>query len=467
MTTFVLTVHEPRMDRALAAIAAAPDFVQAVELRLDALEDAPVLSAFRAATEKSLILTRRSKTKPSPFSREEIQRAIDAGFDWIDVELGDDLPDISSFGDFVILSVHDFEGMPDLIPLVRHMKTFPAAKRKIAVTPRTFLESEQVLMALGASSDPNLTMIGMGSRGLYSRILAPFFGSDLVFLAADEASLAAPGQLTIKKAQSIYGGKPPAVNSLFAVVGNPVGHSMSPEIHNPVFRQLEIDAAYSMIEVASLDEVTRAMTDRTPFAPAGLSITAPFKEDAFRFASSVNAEMNARARRSRAVNTLVRIDDAFIADNSDVVGFQTGLSLSKPSVAALIGAGGAARAALVALQDAGIRTTVFNRNAERGEAVGREFGVEVRPLSELSRFRADVVINALPGSARVDFPASPLYIDVAYGAEADERIQKASRNGSQIFDGGDFLAAQALPQFELFLRAAGSPLDSPRTRKSA
>lgn len=461
MTTFVLTVMEPSMERALAAVAAAPDSIDAIEIRIDALEEPPALEAFRKATTKKLILTRRSSERVQPLSAAEIQAAVDSGFDWIDVELADGMPDLSRFSQSLILSHHDFKGTPDTTALLRRMKTFPAARRKIAVSPRTFAENERVLTTLSVSSDPHLTMIGMGSRGLYSRMLGPFLGSELVFLAGDEATVAAPGQLTVSQAQAIYGRKPMTPAALFAVVGNPVGHSRSPEIHNPRFRQEGIAAAYAMIEVETFDEVTNAMTGSTPFAPAGISVTAPFKEDAYRFARSVNARFSERAVRCRAINTLVRVEGGFIADNTDVNGFAAGLKRNTGAsamTAALIGAGGAARAALVALQDAGIHATIFNRTLQKASSLATEFGAEAKQLGELEGFRADIVINALPANVSIEIPHAALYIDVAYGLEAEERIGPVREAGTMVFDGMDFLRAQAVPQFELFARTSGVPV---------
>ena len=448
MTTFVLTVMEPSMERALAAIAAAPEFIDAIEIRIDGLQEPPSLAAFRKSTTRKLILTRRSGDQPRPPAPAEVQSAISAGFDWVDVEFADPMPDLSRFSRSLILSHHDFTGTPDTNELLRRMKTFPAARRKIAITPRSFADNERALATLSVSGDPNLTMIGMGSPGLYTRILGPFFGSELVFLGT-----AAPGQLSVAQAQSIYGKNPRTPASLFAVVGNPVRHSRSPEIHNPRFREAGIAAAYAMIEVESFQEIARAMAESTPFAPTGISITAPFKEDAYRFAQSAGAGLSDRASRCRAVNTLVRFEGGFIADNTDVAGFTAGLKLSvcRPRLeAAVIGAGGAARAAMMALQDAGIPATIFNRTVERA--------ADAKPLTQLREFRGDIVINTLPAHVKVEIPRTALYIDVGYGPEAEERVQRVRSRPTTVFDGMDFLRAQAVPQFELFARAAGVPV---------
>lgn len=458
MSKLILTVFEPAVEPALAAIADAPELVDGFEVRLDAFSSPPAsLAPFRNATPKELILTRRGQ----PLSVGEIEQALAAGFQFVDVEFSDrmDQAALDRFGERVILSHHDFTATPDLDRLSTRMNSFPVARRKIAAAPSSFADNERLLTLLTSSRDSHLTVIGLGAKGLYARILAPFFGSEMIFVARDGGSRAAPGQLTLEQAREIYGDHRllPAPDALFAVVGNPVSHSRSPELHTRSFRDAKVAAAYSMIEVDLFEEVADAMAQRRPFAPVGVSITAPFKEDAYRLFAN-HAQLRERARRSRAVNTLVVSGRDLIADNTDVVGFAAGLARvpRHSSPAALLGAGGAARAALVALQDAGMRTTVYNRTYEKAVELAREFDATAEPLSSLRDFPGEVIVNALPASVEVDFPRprGGLYLDVAYGHESEARLARARAAQMQVFDGLDFLEAQAVPQKALFLEVA-------------
>jgi shikimate 5-dehydrogenase len=205
----------------------------------------------------------------------------------------------------------------------------------------------------------------MGAHGLYSRILAPFFGSELQFVSVDEARSAAPGQLTLQHALAIYGPNRAGLRAerIFAIVGNPAAHSGSPAIHNAIFRQRGIAAAYSIFETDDFLDIAAPFARGERFAPDGLSVTAPFKEDALTFAESVGADIRENAREAGAVNTLVRIGGRIVADNTDVDGFETLIRMTNARTAVVIGAGGTARAALVALRRAGIAYTVFNRAA--------------------------------------------------------------------------------------------------------
>jgi 3-dehydroquinate dehydratase len=415
----VVTIHEETPDIAIDVIRALNADHDAIEVRADPFGEYAVdWSAFRAATAKSIIATNRGG------GHVDIDAALAAGIDLVDVEWPEDAD-----RDRVVLSHHDYDGMPNVADLLRRMR---ARYVKIAATPHNFADNARLLEALGK---PGITMIGMGARGLYSRILAPFFGSELQFVSVDEQRSAAPGQLTLKQALAIYGPNRNALRAdrVFAIVGNPAAHSGSPAIHNAIFRERGIAAAYSIFETDDFLDVATPFARGERFAPDGISITAPFKEDALTFAESIGADIRDNAREAGAVNTLVRIGDRMVADNTDVDGFQHLIAKTGARTAAIIGAGGTARAALVALRRAGIEFTVFNRTAGKLNAL---------PLDQLSAFRGDLVINTLPRNVAVTLPNAVTIIEAAYGGESHAN-----------FNGLDLLRAQAMRQSELFLEA--------------
>jgi 3-dehydroquinate dehydratase type I len=403
----VATIHEETQDAAIHAIRSLPAAPDVVEVRLDAFGGRGDYRAIRAATSKPILVTNRGGT---PIDADS---AIAAGIDLIDVEHGQKV----THPDRTVLSFHDFERVPDLKPLLDAMTAFGCAHTKIAVTPQTLRENEELLAALR----PGLTIFGMGERGLYSRILAPFFGSELAFVGN-----AAPGQLSLERAVEIYGDdhrlrKP---EKIFAIAGNPAGHSLSPSIHNPLFRKRGVPAAYTIASFQSFDEIARAFDEGRI---AGLSITAPFKEDAFRFAKSRGAEIRPNAELAEAANTLVRHSDGHIvAENTDVDGLLALIQPPYPRRAAVIGAGGTARAALVALDSLNIDAVVYNRTPKSGAL----------PLETLREFEGDLVIDTLPSGVRVEMPAGVRIIAAAY-----------DRGGLKL------LHAQAGPQHDLFLEA--------------
>ena len=271
----------------------------------------------------------------------------------------------------------------------------------------------------------------MGERGLYSRILAPFRGSELTFVAG--GAIAAPGQLTLARALEIYGLSRASLHAekVFAVAGNPAGHSLSPSIHNGLFREKGVAAAYTIASIERFEEIADAFLRGEP---CGLSVTAPFKDDAFAFANAHRAALGENAQRARAVNTLVNAGGRLVADNTDVDGFAA--LLPRARRAAVIGAGGTARAALVALANAGIPATVYNRTAAKGDA----------PILSLRDFDGDLIINTLPSGVDVAIPPCDTYIEAAYGSGARDVDAK------QRIGGLELLHAQAVRQHELFMK---------------
>jgi shikimate dehydrogenase/3-dehydroquinate dehydratase type I len=467
----IATVFEPTIERAIDVIRALPQGVDGIELRVDRLDLCPSredFDAVRRATDSELIVTRRTTADYGVVVDDEIDNAMSAGFDWIDVEYnpGVRLHLLDRYRDRAILSFHDFTGMPDLDELLGHMKAFECRHLKIAVTPRTFAESRRLLALCADHPDLNLTVIGMGGVGLYTRILAPFFGSDLIFAASRRESIAAPGQLTLDEALEIFGTRRqcPQPEALFAVVGYPASHSRSPMIHNRGFFEHRICAAYSIIETESFNEVIEAVTESDRFAPVGLSVTAPYKPDAFAFARAVNAVLTERATAAGVVNTIVRIAgdrEHFVADNTDVEGFATAfrdLSIPVGARVALVGAGSTARAALVAAKVAGLHVIAFNRTESKAQRLAAEYGCEARPLAELAAADASLVINTTSADSPVKPPDGlfaggvPL-IDVGYGY-GGAFTRAARKEGSRVFDGLAFLEAQAVAQAELFREAA-------------
>ena len=398
----VATVFEqtcPAAVDAIRAIALPHDLVEVRAEKFPSIDYA----ALRAATEKPIILTYRGGVTPTD--------ALDAGIEFIDVEW----PNRPEVPERTVYSHHDYEGMHDVEAIMEGMWARGCAHTKLAATPRTLGENERLLGLLGRAEARPTSVIGMGERGLYSRILAPFLGSELAFVAA--GAIAAPAQLTLERAHEIYG--VPRAERVFAIVGNPAGHSLSPVIHNRLFREKGVPGAYTIASFESFDEIRDAFLRGNP---CGLSVTTPFKEEAF----DVPAEMGEHARRARAVNTLVNVHGTIVGDNTDVDGFAA--LLPPAGSAAVLGRGPTARAAVVALEDANIPFTMFTREN----------------MHELRS--CDLIVDTLPPEAEVAVPPCGTYIQAAYSG-APKRVEAARRIG-----GLELLHAQAVRQHQLFMK---------------
>jgi 3-dehydroquinate dehydratase / shikimate dehydrogenase len=452
MKLFV-TIFEETPERAIEAIRLIDADHDGVEIRAEKF-GATRLGAFRSATSKPIILTRRGL----PFDESIVHDAIASGLEFVDVEYAPGLTVDAKLRKHIVLSHHDFDGMPDVESLARVMRSLGCAHVKIAVTPQNFADNERLLRLL-----PGATVIGMGERGLYSRVLAPFKGSQLFFVSRSEDRTAAPGQLSLHRALEIYGDRRDTLRAdrIFAIAGNPAGHSLSPAIHNQMFRRKGVSAAYTIASIENFDEITGPLLNGEP---SGLSVTVPFKVDAFGFAQRSGADIGENARECEAVNTLVNLSPqsgVLIADNTDVDGFASILSevcgRDRKSVA-IVGAGGTARAALVAAARAKMHVTIFNRTDSKGGELASRFGAKSEPLDELKRFDGEIVINTTTADAEFDFQprAGMTWIESAYGSSVvAKRDALLRQNGVQVFNGHDLLQAQATRQNELFMRVFG------------
>lgn len=412
----VVTIYEETADAAIDAVRALRGEHDMVEIRAERFPSLD-LDALRASTAKPLILTYRGSRVP------DVSRALAAGIDFVDVEWSDGV--VIEAPERTVLSHHDYEGMRDADAIMEKMRARRCAHTKLAATPLHFDDNVRLLRLLREGE----TVIGMGERGLYSRILAPFRGSELAFVAG--GNIAAPGQLTLARALEIYGRAPQRAEKVFAVAGNPAGHSLSPSIHNRLFREKGVPGAYT---IASIEQFTEIADAFLAGEPCGLSITSPFKDDAYAFARARNFDLGENALRARAVNTLLNRGGRYLADNTDVDGFAA--ILPRIESAGIIGAGGTARAARVALENAGVPVITFNRTAAKADA----------PLEALALYEGDCVINTLPAGTNVRIPPCRVYVEAAYGGGA------ADVKADIRIDGLALLHAQARRQHELFMK---------------
>jgi shikimate dehydrogenase len=248
----------------------------------------------------------------------------------------------------------------------------------------------------------------------------------------------------------------------YAVVGDPVAHSLSPLIHNAWMAEAGLDAHYERVHLKSLtaaDDI-RDMAR----AYAGLNVTLPHKLAALRAATNSSPE----ARIVGAANTLVRDGAAWTAHNTDVAGFAmamravAGEELRNLHVL-LIGAGGAARAVAVFLNSAGVRLTVANRSPVNAAALVHELAphAATADLSEVEALSAsaDIIVNSASlGHAGASLP--PLapgnrrpFLDLSYGKAAAPSLQAAADADWAPHDGLTMLVGQAAAAFHLWFGA--------------
>jgi shikimate dehydrogenase len=247
----------------------------------------------------------------------------------------------------------------------------------------------------------------------------------------------------------------------YAVVGNPIAHSKSPEIHLSFAHQTKQKIAYERIE-APLDGFEEKALALRDSGYRGLNVTVPFKLDAAKLAN----ELTPRARLAGAVNTLKFDGETILGDNTDGVGFVRDVTerlkfkFGDCSVLVL-GAGGAVRGLLGSLLDASPRwLAVANRSHQRAQELSEEFGVEAIHFDEIPAEHFDLIINGTTTGLNHEAPAidpetfndCQLAYDLVYAAEATPFMRLAEAGGArQVVDGLGMLIEQAAESF-LFWR---------------
>ena len=246
---------------------------------------------------------------------------------------------------------------------------------------------------------------------------------------------------------------------VFGLVGNPVGHSLSPPMHEAAYEELELNARYVTFEPAP-DELERAIEGAAALGIRGLNVTIPYKRDVM----SV-VEPDDMAREIGAVNTIDFGGEELTGHNTDAEGAIRALRefdvTLEGTTAVVVGAGGAGRAIAFGLSEAGSTVEIANRTQSRAHdlaaAVDGATGHGLGALSNLLE-AADVLINAT--SVGMDENVSPVpaeaihenlvVLDAVYSPLETRLLRDASDRGAKAIDGAWMLLYQGVAAFELW-----------------
>jgi 3-dehydroquinate dehydratase / shikimate dehydrogenase len=397
-------------------------------------------------------------------TREERQRfwssiAPQAERIWWDVE-GDLAHDLKPDWSRVIVSHHDFSGVPnDLEKIYERLARTPAAVLKIAVQANDILECIHIFNLLDRARNEGreLIAIAMGNAGIATRILGPSRGSFLTYGAPDDQSATAPGQVNARKLRSLYHLDTIDDETMICgLVGLPVMHSVSPHIHNTAFVAEEVNGVYLPFEVQDAQQFFKRMvhprTRELNWNLRGLSVTAPHKQTVMDCLDWIDPD----AKEIGAVNTIVVDNDRLLGYNTDAAGLMDPL-LSRFATlhdarVAIIGAGGAARAAIWALQRQNANVTLFARDTTKAQPLADLFGISCASLHGASFAGYDLVINATPESpiTREQMTGAHCVYDLVYNPVVTRLLRSAQEAGCDTLGGLEMLVAQARNQFELW-----------------
>ena len=417
----------------------------------------------------------------------------------------------------LILSAHDFQSRPaDLSKRIGAMWSESLCSvAKIAWRARSVRDNLEAFELLRHQSKPTIALC-MGQFGIASRVLAPKFGGFLTYARPDNEMGTAPGQLTAQEFIHVYSFAriTPATN-LFAVVGWPIEHSLSPLLHNAAFTATQFNGAYVPLAIPPEWEHFKASLSEMVASPVlnlrGLSVTLPHKEHALRWCKQQGGVGDVVSEWCGAANTLLFSDNgqtrahntdapAAVATLAAALGIHEHISAALASGNAMhiaandkslvthtrdqwrrqhvlvLGAGGVARAVIAGLALAGSRVTIANRTHTKAAQLATHFNardidganqsrVQAVELENIAAHSFTIIVNCTSagmtgsGAESVDplpilfeIKSDTVVMDTVYRPRETPLLRRARAAGAVIVDGTEMFLRQAALQFELFTK---------------
>ncbi|MCX5677252.1 MAG: type I 3-dehydroquinate dehydratase [Planctomycetota bacterium] len=540
-----LSLMPETTEQALAGLAEAARTADLAELRLDAMREFD-LPRLLASPPCPVIVTYRPQREgghydgPEGPRLETLRQAAELGARYIDVE-HDALANLGNVPPAkVIVSYHNHERTPpDLADIYARLAATGAGVVKVAAMARHILDTVLVLRILRSARQPTIAL-SMGPRGVLTRILAPKFGALLTYAAppslaprtgggaraapsaaspekvsgtlsrrvpdtfsGEAVREAAPGQVSAIDMRQLYrADRIGPETRVYGVIADPVGHSLSPRIHNAAFALASLDAVYLPLWVEGDPAAfVRAMRE---FAFDGYSVTSPHKQAVM----AALDEIEPLARRIGAVNTIQRRPDgSLFGTNTDwtagaaSIEAVVGKGWLKGKRALIVGAGGVGRAMAFALKERGASVTLTDVDEARAEALAKDVGTATMPIAALQRGGSgdpprsrlaeagrggseftrlggdlprepwDILLNCTPIGMHPKTDATPVpremlrpgmvVYDAVYNPLQTRLVREAREAGCRTVAGIDHFVRQAVEQFELWT-GRPAPVDTMR-----
>ncbi len=457
-----------------------------IELRLDyfSKKELSDLSALgKNESGKKIIATIRPSRELGKFGGGERERLelfkkviACARIDFVDLEFDSKIidglkPFLEKRWIKLILSKHFARTTPSLIELKALQKKMVekgAFACKIVCFANKFSDNLTTLTLVKESKTP-LVSFCMGEFGVISRILSPNFGALFTFASLNAENAIASGQVPAAELRMAYEGlgENAGADKLCPVIGDPVAHSISPQMHNAGYAQMKIGYYYFKQRVSAklLEDFVSTAKE---LGIAGFQVTIPHKTSIIRHLD----ELDESVKKIGAVNTVVVKKGLAKGYNTDWSGaidsIKQGIASLRGKNALVIGAGGAARAIVYGLKKEGANVVIANRTREKAVELAKEFGcraIEFEKVRDCTKIKPkpDVIINATSIGLREwqtpveKFPENALAFDVVYSPYETMFLKTARECGCKTIDGLEMLVLQGAAGFEL-LTGAKAPV---------
>jgi 3-dehydroquinate dehydratase/shikimate dehydrogenase len=443
-----------------------------VELRVDYIVRAVNLKRLLAERPCPVIVTCRREQDGGKWEKSEEERimllrtAIADGVDYVDLE--DDIADkIPRFGKTKrIVSYHNFHETPkDLREIHERLSKLDPDVIKLATMAHNPRDNVRMLELMSESEIPTIAFC-MGDMGTPSRILAARFGAPFTYATFHQERTLAPGQLSFAQMRDVYHyDKISPSTEVFAVIADPIGHSMSPIVHNAAFRALEMDRVYVPIRVPR-EELGEFVSYCRGFGIQGLSVTIPHKEEILQYVDGTDRAVD----HIGAANTVVIEGFDKMAYNTDykaalesidsTLGRGGSIDVLTGRTALVLGAGGVAKAVAHALSTRNVATVVASRTFERAESLAAQFNGKAIEWKNRHSVQCDLLVNCTPIGMHPHVDETPfggrylrrsmIIFDMVYNPEQTLLVKQAREVQASAITGVDMFVRQAAMQFTLF-----------------
>ncbi|HWR52342.1 MAG TPA: shikimate dehydrogenase [Bryobacteraceae bacterium] len=391
-----------------------------------------------------------------------LEVAVEAGARAVDVEIESALASPLAVDRLraratLVLSYHNFEGTPAVEAVYRRLVRIPADAYKLVTTARKPSDIQRLLALPRAHARVPMVVLAMGETGFPSRVLSPMFGGLYTYAAPGATEGTAAGQVCARHLRHLYRiEKLARTAKIYGVIADPVGHSISPAVHNRAFQARRTDAVYVPFLVQQ-GQLRDYMTLAAKLPVSGFSVTIPHKQRIIRYLDAIDP----LARRIGAVNTVWRKAGKWRGTNTDAeavrIPLERRIRVSKSSIL-IAGNGGAARGAAFALAEAGAKLSITGRNPDRVRALAKACDAEPLTHEQAQASSFDAMVHATPLGMHPNvnecffqdrIPAEVVF-DMVYNPVETELLRRAREQGKTAVPGTEMFLEQAVRQFEIW-----------------
>lgn len=452
-------------------LSAVERYADLIEIRFDCLDPAEIEATRNVVVSNDIIATFRAKEqggKRELFDEDRLKFWSNTEvFNYVDLE--EDIVDKVQTNSQIVSSFHNFESATADVTSIHERLSRDGSIVKIAVRCDKITDAIplwKLLVERGENVTPFIP-VAMGEAGKWTRILGLAHGAFLTFAAPDEGSETAPGQISAVDMRDVFRVKElDADTKVHGIIAGDTSYSVSPWMHNAAFKAAGMNRVFVPLQVTDLEEflarMVKAETREIELNFSGFSVTNPHKQAIMPHLD----EIDATATAIGAVNT-VRIGDdgKLYGFNTDAPGFIAPLNKKFGDMtgmrAAVVGAGGAARASIYALKQEGVEVSLYARDVVKSADLAKEMDVRLNELVTGMSFDSDILVNSTPLGTKgktedqtiahaAQLANVKLVYDLIYNPIATKLSIEAERAGVEFIGGLDMLIAQGAKQFQIW-----------------